>query len=119
MMLLGSLPQIMAGIGATVQMFQQTTHVAEWLFVFICLIMFFWIGFLAYMGIAHIDFFLLQRIFQSAISLSTDFTTDFFESGHTTHNRYPEHVHNSSSFVFNRTNTSGGINIFPARNRKT
>ncbi|KAF4671819.1 hypothetical protein FOL47_001192 [Perkinsus chesapeaki] len=51
MMFLGALPQIMAGIGATVQMFQQTTHVAEWLFVFICLIMFFWIGFLAYMGI--------------------------------------------------------------------
>ncbi|KAF4657287.1 pumilio domain member 4 [Perkinsus olseni] len=51
MMFLCSLPLIMAGIGATVQMFDQSTHVAEWLFVFICLLMFCWIGFLGFMGI--------------------------------------------------------------------
>ncbi|KAF4731645.1 pumilio domain member 4 [Perkinsus olseni] len=51
MMCLCSLPLIMAGIGATVQMFDQSTHVAEWLFVFICLLMFCWIAFLGFMGI--------------------------------------------------------------------
>lgn len=51
MMFLCSLPTVMAAIGATVQIFDNSTHVAEWLFVFICLLMFFWIGFLGVMGL--------------------------------------------------------------------